>query len=114
MIHMLVTILGAIGLMLLCGLYGDYKKQKTNLEKQGKKIRAKDFFTKPVKIMSIVGVICTFSAFAIIIANSGSYSGSKSKWDSLTKEEKQWYEDNYGGGKSQQYTDAINKYKSTH
>jgi hypothetical protein len=36
-----------------------------------------------------------------------SSSKSSSKWDSLTKEEKEWYERNYGNGKSEAYDKVI-------
>lgn len=40
-------------------------------------------------------------------------NNSPSKWDSLTKEEKQWYKDNYGDGQYKKYKDAVDSYKKT-
>lgn len=58
-----------------------------------------------MNLYSIVGILST-------IPSSG--GSSKSKWDSLTKEEKQWYERNYGGGKSEAYDKAIKDYQKNH
>jgi hypothetical protein len=47
---------------------------------------------------------------AIISINSQSCGGSSSKWDSLSDDEKAWYERNYGDGKSDAYDKAIEDY----
>lgn len=58
-------------------------------------------------IFTIIVVII----IAIIVFASNSGSNNKSKWDSLTKEEKQWYKDNYGDGQYDKYKKAIDNYK---
>lgn len=66
---------------------------------------------KGVIIAAIVFVI-----IAIVIGVASSSSGSsskKSKWDSLSKEEKAWYEKSYGGGKSEAIDKAIKDYKKS-
>ena len=37
-------------------------------------------------------------------------SSSTSRWDSLSDEEKEWYQDNYGNGQYDDIMDAINNY----
>jgi len=65
-------------------------------------------------VLITVGIIA-FGAYLATSMSSGSSSSSKGdRWDSLSKEEKQWYERNYGGGKSEQYRKAIDDYKSSH
>lgn len=65
-------------------------------------------------VLITVGIIA-FGAYLGTSMSSGSGSSSKGdRWDSLSKEEKQWYERNYGGGKSEQYRKAIDDYKSSH
>ena len=51
---------------------------------------------------------------AILIAcwvNGCSDSGNSSQWDSLTKEEKEWYHRNYGNGKAEAINKAITNYR---
>ena len=95
-------IIGIIGLILFFGAFGE----KENLEKN------KNTDKSTVVKMFIVGIILTVIGIRLLVgANS---SGSSSKWDSLTKEEKQWYTDNYGNGKGEQYQKAIEDYKKSH
>lgn len=61
----------------------------------------------------IVITTLLFVGFYFSLTNSALFEDSTpSKWDSLTKEEKQWYKDNYGGGKGKEIQDAIDKYKN--
>lgn len=61
----------------------------------------------------IIMTIVLFVGFYFSFTNSSLFEdNTPSKWDSLTKEEKQWYKDNYGGGKGQEIQDAIDKYKN--
>lgn len=48
---------------------------------------------------------------AIIFLMNIDWSGSQSKWDSLSDEEKEWYKDNYGDGQYDDIKDAIDEYK---
>lgn len=57
-------------------------------------------------------IVIIIFTIALISGFVGNGSSSKSEWDKLTKEEKQWYKDNYGGGKSQEIDRAIEKYKN--
>ena len=57
-------------------------------------------------------IIAVIVIIAISIGFGGGSSSKKSKWQSLTKEEKAWYERNYGNGKSKAIRDSIDGYKS--
>ncbi len=100
----------AIGLGVLILKERDLKTNNTNTPKNAQKLTTWG-------IVLIVGGIICFMAYlgSFMIFDSGSSSSSKGdRWDSLSKEEKQWYERNYGGGKSEQYRKAIDEYKSSH
>lgn len=58
----------------------------------------------------IIAIVIAIIVIAIGFATSGS-SSKKSKWDSLTKEQKSWYKQTYGGGKSEAIDKAISDYK---
>lgn len=64
-------------------------------------------------VVKIIAIVVLLFGLLIGLTGCGS-SSSTSKWDSLTKEEKQWYKRNYGGGKSQEINKAIKDYKSSH
>ena len=55
-----------------------------------------------------VGLVACIIA-VVILACSG--SDGDSDWDKLSKDEKEWYKDNYGSGQYDSYKDAINNYK---
>lgn len=114
MFYLLIILSGIIGFVCLTGVYGDYKKQKEILQKDGKELQKKDFFTKGYKIATLVGIVCLIFFIVGSCSLGGSSSSKKNKWDSLTQEEQQWYERNYGGGKSQEIDKAIDNYKSSH
>lgn len=61
------------------------------------------------KLISFFVGLAAIIIAVVILANSG--SGSKSEWDKLSKDEKEWYKDNYGSGQYDSYKDAINNYK---
>ena len=48
--------------------------------------------------------------FMVIVFSFGSKPSSSSRWDKLSKSEKQWYEDNYGNGQYDAIRDAIDNY----
>lgn len=60
--------------------------------------------------ITIIAIVIAIIVIAIGFATSGS-SSKKSKWDSLTKEQKSWYKQTYGGGKSEAIDKAISDYK---
>ena len=64
----------------------------------------------------ILGIIFIIIGLVIFIGSSVSNNSSStsSKWNNLTNNEKQWYINNYGNGKSEQYRNAINNYKKSH
>ena len=66
------------------------------------------------KVVIIATVIFVIIALIVGFASSSSSSSNrKSKWDSLSKEEKAWYEKSYGGGKSKAIDKAITDYKKS-
>ena len=126
MIEFLGLVFGIAGLGLIVGI-SEYNSCKESLEKSGEisedskekekienlKKRKED----AIKIVKGCGIAMGISIVLLIMLNSSgnfSSSSSSSKWDSLTDSEKAWYERNYGGGKSQQYRDAIDSYKSSY
>ena len=56
--------------------------------------------------------IVIFIAVALCIGIGMNSGNKKSEWSKLSKEEKAWYKNNYGNGKSQQYDNAINNYRN--
>lgn len=62
-------------------------------------------FKMPMIILIIIIIVIAVSCGAM---DSGS---SSSKWDSLSDEEQEWYERNYGDGKMDDINDAIDNYK---
>ena len=113
-----------LGLIISIIEYNAYKKsieesgEKSEDSKEKEKIEnLKKSKEDAVKIIKCCSVVMIISIVLLIMLNSSgnfSSSGSSSKWDSLTDSEKAWYERNYGGGKSQQYRDAIDSYKSSY
>lgn len=59
------------------------------------------------KIVLSVVVVCTILSGFVDDGNDG-----KTHWNDLTDDEKAWYERNYGDGKSEEYNQAIEDYKS--
>ena len=116
----IVFVISGLGLIISISEYNTYKK---NIEESGKKgedseekekienlEKRKEDTMKLIKGCSVALII----SIVMLIMLNGSSSSSSSKWDSLTDSEKAWYERNYGGGKSQQYRDAIDSYKSSY
>lgn len=68
---------------------------------------------KPWEIaVIIIAVVITIMIASCSLMNAGSKKSSN--WDNLTKEEKQWYNDNYGNGQYDKYQDAIRDYQNKH
>lgn len=61
---------------------------------------------------AVVVSVCLIFLSAIIGGSTS--SKSKTSWDSLPDEKKQWYEENFGDGKMEAYNKAIDDYKSSH
>ena len=113
-----------LGLIIFISEYNTCKRsieevaEKTEESKEKEKIenleKRKEEAMKIIKGCSIAVIISI--VLMIMLNSSGNFSSSSSssKWDSLTDSEKAWYERNYGGGKSQQYRDAIDSYKSSY
>lgn len=106
----LAIIFGIVGVICLYGVYDDYKTKKKELEANGKKIEMQTFFTKGYKKATVIGITCIVIA---LFVGSLIPSEEPSKWDKLTDEEKQWYEDNYGNGQFDTYKKAIEDYKKS-
>ncbi len=63
------------------------------------------------KFLTILILSIFFISLIFTLANG---SGKKeSDWDKLSDDEKQWYHDNYGNGKMDDYKDAIDDYKNS-
>lgn len=95
-----------VGGFMCYGVYDDRKKSKSNPDTKVSNT------TNKITLL-LIGIALIIAAVVILIS-SGSSSSGKNKWQSLTKEEKAWYERNYGNGKSEKYTKAIEDYKKTH
>lgn len=74
--------------------------------------------TRKQKIVKgVCGALCVCIAIAmtlLAVINPSFDSNStpkKNDYSNLTKEEKQWYQDNYGDGQYEKYKDAVNNYK---
>ena len=63
---------------------------------------------KAVRICVIIAIIGILGGVVCLFASS---PAPKSKWDSLSDEEQEWYERNYGDGKMDDINDAIDNYK---
>ncbi len=111
--YILTTFLGFVGIISLLSVYGDYKEKNKTLKANGKTLEMKTFFTKGYIIVTVVGIACIIG-FLVCLPNVNVSSEKSNRWDSLTKEEKQWYEDNYGDGQYEKYKDAIDSYKESH
>ena len=106
-----MLVIGTMGFIVLfigvMFLRESYQNRNNNNSKQTKNVT--------IGIVLIIIGIIGFGAYLGTSMSSGSSSSSKSdRWDSLSKEEQQWYERNYGGGKSEQYRKAIDDYKKSH
>ncbi len=99
-----MLVLGVIFMLVAVGAWVFYKDKDGSIKmsQKGKKIAL---------IIFIVAVILAVLFIILDFADDWGSSGSSNSWDDLTEEEKDWYRDNYGGGKSQQYDDAISGYK---
>jgi len=69
--------------------------------------------SKATKIKRLILAVVLFfiACGGIVACNLLDGGGSKSSWDILSDDEKDWYRDNYGNGQYEQYQDAINDYK---
>ena len=73
-------------------------------------LESKDIKDKKRKVKYIViGVLLFVFVFGRIVSCMGGDSNGSS-WDKLSKEEKEWYHNNYGNGQYDKYKDAINNY----
>ena len=62
----------------------------------------------------IISIVIFVSLILITIPVASSYFGaesSSSRWDSLSDDEKNWYKNNYGGGKMDDINNAIKDYR---
>lgn len=57
----------------------------------------------------VIAIICIVLGIVSSVVSSF-IDGGLSDWDKLTKEEKEWYKNNYGNGQYDSYKDAINDY----
>lgn len=71
--------------------------------------RAPKGFKKWIGFIIEVAIII---ALGIIALNLFFEPQPKSRWDSLSDEEQEWYEDNYGDGKMDDINDAIDDYNN--
>ena len=73
------------------------------------------FPTKKGKIIAILIcgllILSSISCIAFGITDTNS---SSSSWDSLSKDEKEWYKRNYGDGQYEKYQQAIDDYAKNH
>lgn len=106
-----------LGFLTYGGFYMIYSiyKEKKEIAKKGnvsifKTFNKDELFGTTFIVVVTIGFLI---GFYFSFTNSALFEDSTpSKWDSLTKEEKQWYKDNYGGGKGKEIQDAIDKYKN--
>lgn len=84
-------------------------KIKMNTKQSNKKIKVSNKALKEKTSTIIVVVIVLIIAIAI---SNKMNSGTTDRWDNLTDEEQEWYEDNYGDGKMDDINDAIDDYKN--
>ena len=68
---------------------------------------------KPIIISIIIGIVVII-VFCISFYNEVSTPNTKSEWEKLSDEEKEWYENNYGYGKLEDINKAIDEYKENH
>lgn len=68
---------------------------------------------KPIIISIIIGIVVII-VFCISFYNEVSTPNTKSEWEKLSDEEKEWYENNYGDGKLEDINKAIDEYKENH
>lgn len=59
----------------------------------------------------IIGILLLILAFGGMMSCVTGGNDNNSSWDNLSKEEKEWYNDNYGNKQYDNYKDAINDYK---
>ena len=85
----------------------DIKKDKEN------SINKRNIDKKPIIISSIIGILVIIVLF-ISFYNEVSTPNTKSEWEKLSDEEKEWYENNYGDGKLEDIDKAIDEYKENH
>ncbi len=109
--------LGFIAFCFFAGVHSDYNKFKiqssVNNVVDKTKLRQcyKGDTLKWTIILIVIGIAFALGANFCIM--NSFRNNSPSKWDSLTKEEKQWYKDNYGDGQYKKYKDAVDSYKKT-
>lgn len=68
---------------------------------------------KPIIISITIGIVVII-VFCISFYNEVSTPNTKSEWEKLSDEEKEWYENNYGDGKLEDINKAIDEYKENH
>lgn len=99
-------IIGVISL--IYGLVNSEQRLKDKAEEQRRKRE------QPVEIKKhhVVILLVLIVAFVLVSCSIIKSENSTSRWDSLSDQEKQWYHDNYGNGKSDAYDKAIEDYKN--
>lgn len=100
-------------IIIMC-CYGVIKEtiQKITKDKENG-ISEQKISKKPIIISSIIGIVVII-VFCISFYNEVSTPNTKSEWDKLSDEEKEWYENNYGDGKLEDINNAIDEYKENH
>ena len=86
-------------------------KIKSNTKNSNSKMKIEN--SKPIlngKLGTVIVVVLVI-IIAIVISNKMN-SGTTEKWDRLSDEEKEWYEDNYGDGKMDDINEAIDDYEN--
>lgn len=110
------VILGVIAFFLFSGVYSDYNKFKIQssvnnvVDKTKLKQCYKGDTLKGTIICIVIGCAFAIGGMACIMNSSG---GGYTSYHYLDKDQKQWYQDNYGNGKSKEYTKAIDNYKKS-
>lgn len=110
------VVLEVIGYFFFWCIYNDYKKFKiqTSVNNVIDKTKLKQCYTgdtlKGTIICIVIGCAFAIGGMACIMNSSG---GGYTSYHYLDKDQKQWYQDNYGNGKSKEYTKAIDNYKKS-
>lgn len=74
-------------------------------------IQAKEKKFKKNTAIGVAIITSSIICFIIAISIAKPSSTSNNKWDNLSNEEKQWYNENYGNGKSESIDNAIKDYR---
>lgn len=77
-----------------------------------------EYIEKKINVDYVGGVglflmFCVFIFFLCVVSSTITPK-EHGAWESLSEEEKEWYERNYGDGKMESINKAIEDYKSSH